>query len=246
MELPGGGGVWLAPSPSPSGPTVPDRHDEHGVGTFIWPPAGTSTWPPVGTFSWPWTAFRPAHLSVGQLNHRQSPRRDRRAWITKSPLHEQRSCTDYGTSQTRDHCRPQRFLVSGGQFQRSSALPAHRQSAAGDHQSPADRRFKDPLGQHGRKLRNPSATSVAGVVPPTIDVAAYRAASPPIIERHTNGAKAASRLRGAAKDISVSGPEGLHPRSPIETPSPPEPGSAYAPPCTGRTAQGRRHAHAVA
>src|SRR6478752_2146298 len=55
MELPGGGGVWLAPSPSLPGPAVPDRHDEHGVGTFIWPPAGTSTWPPVGTFSWPRT-----------------------------------------------------------------------------------------------------------------------------------------------------------------------------------------------
>jgi hypothetical protein len=40
---------------SPSGPAVPDRHDEHGVDTFIWPPADTSTWPPVGTFSWPRT-----------------------------------------------------------------------------------------------------------------------------------------------------------------------------------------------
>src|SRR5258705_13704488 len=55
MELPGGDGVWLAPSPSPPGPAVPDRHDEHRVGTFIWPPVGTSTWPPVGTFSWPRT-----------------------------------------------------------------------------------------------------------------------------------------------------------------------------------------------
>src|SRR5258705_7361319 len=55
MELPGGDGVWLAPSPSPPGPAVPDRHDEHKVGTFIWPPVGTSTWPPVGTFSWPRT-----------------------------------------------------------------------------------------------------------------------------------------------------------------------------------------------
>src|ERR1700757_2530608 len=55
MELPGGGDEWLAPSPSPPGPAVPDRHDEHGVGTFIWPPVGTSTWPPVGTFSWPRT-----------------------------------------------------------------------------------------------------------------------------------------------------------------------------------------------
>src|SRR5271157_1379686 len=56
MELPGGGDEWLAPSPSPPGPAVPDRHDEHGVGTFIWPPVGTSTWPPVGTFSWPRTS----------------------------------------------------------------------------------------------------------------------------------------------------------------------------------------------
>src|SRR5258707_15620934 len=55
MELPGGGDEWLAPSPSPPGPVVPDRHDEHGVGTFIWPPMGTSTWPPMGTFSWPRT-----------------------------------------------------------------------------------------------------------------------------------------------------------------------------------------------
>ena len=55
MELPGGSDEWLAPSPSPPGPAVPDRHDEHGVGTFIWPPVGTSTWPPVGTFSWPRT-----------------------------------------------------------------------------------------------------------------------------------------------------------------------------------------------
>ena len=55
MEVPGGSGVWLAPSPSPSGPAVPDRHDEHGAGTFIWPPAGTSTWPLARTFSWPRT-----------------------------------------------------------------------------------------------------------------------------------------------------------------------------------------------
>ena len=59
MELPGWCGVWLAPSPSPLGPKVPDRHDEHGVGTFIWPPVGTSTWPPVGTFSWPRTTKVP-------------------------------------------------------------------------------------------------------------------------------------------------------------------------------------------
>ena len=55
MELPGGDDEWLAPSPSPPGPAVPDRHDEHGVGTFIWPPVGTTTWPPMGTFSWPRT-----------------------------------------------------------------------------------------------------------------------------------------------------------------------------------------------
>src|SRR5258705_13203753 len=60
MELPGGGGGWLAPSPSPPGPAVPDRHDEHGVGTFIWPPVGTSTWPPVGCLSICQEAFRTA------------------------------------------------------------------------------------------------------------------------------------------------------------------------------------------
>src|SRR5271170_3303063 len=65
MELPGGGDEWLAPSPSPPGPAVPDRHDEHGVGTFIWPPVGTSTWPPVGTFSWPRT--RRSSDFTGQL-----------------------------------------------------------------------------------------------------------------------------------------------------------------------------------
>src|ERR1700712_1966023 len=61
MELPGGGGVWLAPSPSPSGPAVPDRHDEHGVDTFIWPKTDTSTWPPAGTFSWPRTRVARGH-----------------------------------------------------------------------------------------------------------------------------------------------------------------------------------------
>ncbi|MDO3402702.1 phosphotransferase [Mycolicibacterium neoaurum] len=55
MELPGGDGDWLAPSPPPSGPAVPDRHDEHGVDTFTWPKTDTSTWPSVGTFSWPRT-----------------------------------------------------------------------------------------------------------------------------------------------------------------------------------------------
>lgn len=64
MELPGGGGVWLAPSPSPSGPAVPDRHDEHGVDTFIWPKPDTSTWPPVGTFSWPRTP-ETSELAIG-------------------------------------------------------------------------------------------------------------------------------------------------------------------------------------
>ncbi|MBF6422784.1 helix-turn-helix domain-containing protein, partial [Nocardia farcinica] len=47
--------VLIIAPPSSPGPSVPGRHDEHRVGTFIWPPAGTSTWPPVGTFSWPWT-----------------------------------------------------------------------------------------------------------------------------------------------------------------------------------------------
>src|ERR1700712_3233977 len=77
MELPGGGGVWLAPSPSPSGPAVPDRHDEHGVGTFIWPPVDTSSWPPVGTFSWPRT-ISTIHR-VSQRNSLITPRERRRA-----------------------------------------------------------------------------------------------------------------------------------------------------------------------
>ena len=63
MELPGGDGDRLAPSPSSPGPSVPGRHDEHRVGTFIWPPAGTSTWPPVGTFSWPWTTGKEIQLT---------------------------------------------------------------------------------------------------------------------------------------------------------------------------------------
>src|SRR4051812_18356398 len=72
MELPGGGGVWLAPSPSPSGPTVPDRHDEHGVGTFIWPPARTSTWPPASTFSWPRTQHQEVFFLVAMTVCRHS------------------------------------------------------------------------------------------------------------------------------------------------------------------------------
>ena len=72
MELPGGGDEWLAPSPSPSGPAVPDRHDEHGVGTFIWPPVDTSTWPPVGTFSWPRT--RPGAI-LGRIERVPEPYR---------------------------------------------------------------------------------------------------------------------------------------------------------------------------
>src|SRR5262245_24940023 len=72
MELPGGGAEWLAPSPSPSGPVVPGRHDQHGVGTFIWPPVGTSTWPPMGTFSWPRTPF-------GDDRHRYTTQMQRRA-----------------------------------------------------------------------------------------------------------------------------------------------------------------------
>jgi hypothetical protein len=64
MELPDGGGDWLAPSPPPSGPAVPDRHDEHGVDTFTRPKLDTSTWPPVGTFSWPRTCGRQAASTV--------------------------------------------------------------------------------------------------------------------------------------------------------------------------------------
>jgi hypothetical protein len=66
MELPDGDGDWLAPSPSPSGPAVPDRHDEHGVDTFIWPPVDTSTWPPVDTFPWPWTNDSSRITAIGR------------------------------------------------------------------------------------------------------------------------------------------------------------------------------------
>src|SRR5688500_11363438 len=55
MEPPGGCGDWLAPPPSPPRAHAPGRHDERGVRTFIWPPAGTYTWPSAKTFPWPWT-----------------------------------------------------------------------------------------------------------------------------------------------------------------------------------------------
>jgi hypothetical protein len=45
----GGDGDWLIPPPSPPRPQTPGRHDERGIGTFNWPPAGTSTWPYTGT-----------------------------------------------------------------------------------------------------------------------------------------------------------------------------------------------------
>jgi hypothetical protein len=89
MELPGGGDEWLVPSPSPPGPAVPDRHDEHGMGTFIWPPVGTSTWPPVGTFSWPRT---PELTSIISISVRTTCVRDfgclilARAGSTTSPI----------------------------------------------------------------------------------------------------------------------------------------------------------------
>jgi hypothetical protein len=44
ITLPPGGDEWLAPSPSPPGPAVPDRHDEHGVGTL----SGHQWGPPLG------------------------------------------------------------------------------------------------------------------------------------------------------------------------------------------------------
>src|SRR3954451_10877250 len=56
MEPPGRCGDWLAPPPSPPRAHAPGRHDERGMGTSIWPPAGTYTWPSAGTFPWPWTA----------------------------------------------------------------------------------------------------------------------------------------------------------------------------------------------
>src|SRR6478672_1343138 len=54
----GGDGDWLTPPPSPPRPQPPGRHDERGMGTFNWPPAGTPTWPHTGTFSWPRTRVR--------------------------------------------------------------------------------------------------------------------------------------------------------------------------------------------
>ena len=42
MELPGRCGDWLAPPPSPPRAHSSARHDERGVGTSTWPPAGTS------------------------------------------------------------------------------------------------------------------------------------------------------------------------------------------------------------
>src|SRR6266567_7603794 len=56
---PGRCGDWLTPPPSPPGPQPPGRHDERGMGTFNWPPAGTTTRPHTGTFSWPRTASIP-------------------------------------------------------------------------------------------------------------------------------------------------------------------------------------------
>ena len=47
-KLPGRYGGWLTPPPSPPGPQPPGRHDERGIGTFNWPPAGTFTWPHLG------------------------------------------------------------------------------------------------------------------------------------------------------------------------------------------------------
>src|ERR1700677_1858014 len=81
MELPGGGGVWLAPSPSPPGPAVPDRHDEHGVDTFIWPKLDTSTWPPVGTFSWPRTHIKAQCHSKFRAKSRLALLRARRGLV---------------------------------------------------------------------------------------------------------------------------------------------------------------------
>jgi hypothetical protein len=123
MELPGGGGVWLAPSPSPSGPAVPDRHDEHRVGTFIWPPAGTSTWPPVGTFSWPRTRGRA-----------QSPRQTRRRHRLRAgpPGHPYRARTDPRPHRLRsgplDLNRAQHFNERTGQHpsQPPPAVPGSR------------------------------------------------------------------------------------------------------------------------
>jgi hypothetical protein len=75
MEPPGRCGDWLAPPPSPPRAHAPGRHDERGVGTFIWPPAGTYTWPSAGTLPWPWTA--PAHRTRGRPTASTSTARGR-------------------------------------------------------------------------------------------------------------------------------------------------------------------------
>src|SRR5665213_381306 len=54
-KLPGRCGDWLTPPPSPPRPELTVQHDERGVRTFTWPPAGTYTWPPAGTLTWPRT-----------------------------------------------------------------------------------------------------------------------------------------------------------------------------------------------
>src|SRR4051812_44483082 len=59
MEPPGRCGDWLAPPPSPPRAHAPGRHDEGGVWTSTWPPAGTYTWPSTRIFPWPWTEGEP-------------------------------------------------------------------------------------------------------------------------------------------------------------------------------------------
>src|SRR5271166_59880 len=111
MELPGGDDEWLAPSPSPPGPAVPDRHDEHGVGTFIWPPVGTSTWPPVGTFSWPRTTpSRHVGQPIPPTANRNSTRTTSASTVTigaskhysAAPRHH----TDRHIGSRNDECHP--------------------------------------------------------------------------------------------------------------------------------------------
>src|SRR5665213_3229805 len=60
-KLPGRCGDWLTPPPSPPRPELTVQHDERGVRTFTWPPAGTYTWPPAGTLTWPRTASLGQH-----------------------------------------------------------------------------------------------------------------------------------------------------------------------------------------
>src|SRR5689334_5311653 len=62
MEPPGRCGDWLAPPPSPPRAHAPGRHDEQGVRTFRWPPAGTYTWPSTRTFPWPLTRRCPRRV----------------------------------------------------------------------------------------------------------------------------------------------------------------------------------------